>query len=198
MSVNIAASNNETVKAPQREAVATEEFQIRLGENTESYYDILYVSASEEALNEYQIGHDLAKAGVSKTVPQMYVPAYSAKLCDAEFPLESNEATFPLTFTAPNAGTYQLYVAEAAQDAELYLMQNNSIVWNLTLSPYEIALPQGTTEGYSLLLKAKAPSVVTGVDQIDAKAGAQKVIIDEHVYILRGGQMYDVNGKMVK
>lgn len=197
--VSVATSTeNTTVKAPQREAVATEEFQIRLGENTESYYDILYVSASEEALNEYQIGHDLAKAGVSKTVPQMYVPAYGAKLCDAEFPLENNEATFPLTFTAPNAGTYQLYVAEAAQDAELYLLQNNRIIWNLTLSPYEIALPQGTTEGYSLLLKAKAPSVVTGVEQIDAKAGVQKVIIDEHVYILRGGQMYDVNGKMVK
>ena len=198
MSVVTGESNHETLKAPARAAVATEEFKLRLGADTESFYDQLYVSASDEALNEYQIGHDLAKAGVSKTVPQMYVPAYGAKLCDAEFPMVNMQASFPLTFTAPNAGTYQLYVAEAAQDAELYLMQNNSIVWNLTLSPYEIALPQGTTEGYSLLLKAKAPSVVTGVDQIDAKAGAQKVIIDEHVYILRGGQMYDVNGKLVK
>ena len=47
-------------------------------------------------------------------------------------------------------------------------------------------------------LVINAPAVVTGVDQIDAKADVQKVIIDEHVYILRGGQMYDVNGKMVK
>ena len=198
--VSVATSTeNTTVKAPQREAQATEEFQIRLGENTESYYDILYVSASEEALNEYQIGHDLAKAGVSKTVPQMYVPAYGAKLCDAEFPLENNEATFPLTFTAPNAGTYQIYVAEAAQDAELYLLQNNSIVWNLTLSPYEIALPQGTTEGYSLLLKAKAPNTATGVDEVQSdNVQCTKVVIDDHVYILRGGKMYGVDGKEVR
>ena len=199
MSVNIAASNNETVKAPQREAQATEEFQIRLGENTESYYDILYVSASDEALNEYQIGHDLAKAGVSTSVPQMYVPAYGAKLCDAEFPLVNNEATFPLTFTAPNAGTYHIYVAEAAQDAELYLLQNNNIVWNLTLSPYEIALPQGTTEGYSLLLKAKAPNTATGVDEVQSdNEQCTKVVIDDHVYILRGGKMYGVDGKEVR
>lgn len=198
MSVEITTSSNATVKAPQREAVTTEEFQLRLGANTESYYDILYVSASDEALNDYQIGHDLVKAGVSTTVPQMYVQAYGVKLCDAEFPLVNNEATFPLTFTAPNAGTFQLYVVTAAQNAELYLMQNNNIIWNLTQSPYEIELPQGTTEGYSLLLRANAPGTGTGVDEIHASKVAQKVVINDHVYILRGGQMYDVNGKAVK
>lgn len=202
LNVAVAATNNETVKAPAREAVATEEFQLRLGANTESYYDKLYVSASEEALNEYQIGHDLQKAGVSTTVPQMYVPAYGTKLCDAEFPLVNNEATFPLTFTAPNAGTYQLYVAKAAVDADLYLTYEGSIIWNLSMGEYELDLNKGTTNGYGLLLQAKAPSVATGVDQLDngdwTLENVQKVIIDEHVFILRGGQMYDVTGKMVK
>jgi len=53
-----------------------------------------------------------------------------------------------------------------------------------------------------LLLQAKAPQVTTGVDQLDngdwTLENVQKVIIDEHVFILRGGQMYDVTGKMVK
>lgn len=198
MNVVTGETEHSELRAPQREALATEEFIVRLGENTTSYYDKLYVSASDEALNEYQIGHDLAKAGVSTKVPQMYVPAYGTQLCDAEFPLINNEARFPLTFTTPNAGTYQLYVAVAAQDAELYLLQNDNVIWDLTLSPYALTLPQGTTEGYGLLLKAKAPNAATGVDEINAEVGAQKVIIDEHVYILRGRQMYDVNGKMVK
>lgn len=198
--VSVAASTaGTTVKAPQREAVATEEFQIRLGADTESYYDILYVSASEDAENKYQIGHDLAKAGVSTTVPQMYVPAYGAKLCDAEFPLVNNEATFPLTFTAPNAGTYQLYVAKAAADADLYLLRNGNIIWNLSMSAYELTLEQGTTTEYGLLLQAKAPNTATGVDSVQpSEVSIQKVIIDEHVYILRGEQMYDVTGKMVR
>lgn len=199
MSVEIADTNNEHVKAPAREAEATGVFQIRLGENTESYYDILYVSASDEALNEYQIGHDLVKAGVSTTVPQLYVPAYGGKLCKAEFPLANNEATFPLTFTAPSAGTYQLYIAEAAADAELYLQKDGATIWNLTMGAYPLELPQGTTENYGLLLKAKAPGSATGVDEVQSdKVQCTKVVIDDHVYILRGGQIYDVTGKAVK
>ncbi len=202
MNVDIAATYNETVKAPAREAVATGEFQIRLGANTESYYDILYVSASDEALNEYQIGHDLAKSGVSTTVPQMYVPAYGAKLCDAEFPLVNNEATFPLTFTAPSAGTYQLYISKAATDAELFLTKDGSVIWNLSTGAYALTLEKGTTEGYGLLLVQKMPMTPTGVDEPTSdsslKGRATKVVIDEHVYILRGGQMYGIDGKIVK
>ena len=201
MSIVTGESNHETLKAPARAAVATEEFKLRLGADTESFYDQLYVSASDEALNEYQIGHDLAKAGISTTVPQMYIPAYGAKLCDAEFPLVNNEATFPLTFTAPNAGTYQLYIAKAASDAELYLQKDGATIWNLTMGAYALELPQGTTEGYGLLLKAKAPGSATGIENggmLNGANGVQKVIIDDHVYILRGGQMYDVTGKAVK
>ena len=201
MSVDIAATINTNVKAPARYAVTTEEFEIRLGANTESYYDILYVSASDEALNSYQIGHDLSKAGLSTTVPQLYVPAYGLKLCDAEFPLVNNEATFPLTFTAPSAGTYQLYLAETAADAELYLLKDGATIWNLTMGAYPLELPQGTTENYGLLLKAKAPGGATGIENggmLNGANGVQKLIIDEKVFILRGGKMYDVTGKMVK
>lgn len=200
MDVTIAASNNETVKAPKFYDLATEEFQIRLGADTESYYDKLYVSASEEALDEYQIGHDLAKAGVSTTVPQMYVPAYGSKLCDAEFPLVNNQAVFPLTFTTPTAGTYQLYVKKAAQDAKLYLLRDGNVIWDLTMSAYAIELPQGTTENYSLKIVA-APKTPTGLENTEygvQNTDVQKVIINDQVFILRGGQMYDVTGKMVK
>lgn len=202
MSVTIAATNNTTVKAPAHEVMATEEFQLRLGADTESYYDKLFVSANEDAKSEYQIGHDLAKMGVSSTIPQMYVPAYDTKLCDAEFPLVNNQASFPLTFVAPQAGTYQLYVAREARDAELYLTYEGGIIWNLSMSAYELELTKGTTEGYGLLLQAKAPGAATGVDEVTGDGlqvtGAQKVIIDEHVYILRNGQMYGVDGKVVK
>lgn len=197
MSVNIAASNNATVKAPAREAVATGEFQIRLGADTESYYDILYVSASDEALDDYEIGHDLAKSGVSTTVPQMYVPAYGGKLCDAEFPLVNNEATFPLTFTIPSAGTYQLYLADAPENANLYLQKNGVTVWDMTAGAYALEIESGTNTDYSLLLQIKEDTS-TGVGTMNTETGAQKVIINEKVFILRGGKMYGIDGKAVK
>ena len=197
MSIVTGESNHETLKAPARNTATTEEFKLRLGADTESFYDQLYVSASDEALNEYQIGHDLAKAGVSTTVPQMYIPAYGVKLCDAEFPLVNNEATFPLTFTIPTAGTYQLYLADAPENANLYLQKNGVTVWDMTAGAYALEIESGTNTEFSLLLKIKE-NTMTGVDQINAEAGVQKVVINEHVYILRGGEMYDMTGKMVK
>ena len=120
------------------------------------------------------------------------------RLASEDVPMVNKQATYTLGVYAPKAGTYSISTVEASEDAELYLTYNGRAIWNLSMSECELELAQGQNAGYGLRLVVKAPAVVTGVDQIDAKAGAQKVIIDEHVYILRGGQMYDVNGKMVK
>ena len=44
----------------------------------------------------------------------------------------------------------------------------------------------------------KPRHTATGIDSIETGAEAQKVILNENVYILRGTQMYDVTGKLVK
>ena len=39
----------------------------------------------------------------------------------------------------------------------------------------------------------------TGIEDVQGdNVQCTKVVIDDHVYILRGGQMYDVTGKAVK
>ena len=49
------------------------------------------------------------------------------------------------------------------------------------------------------MLIKKAPGAATGTENIEAaEAGAQKVVINNNVYILRNEQMYDVTGKAVK
>ena len=187
--------------APQRERNAVEEtiYEIDLTNvTTGELEDNVFLTAREDATNEYEIGRDVAKMsmGAAKCA-QMYVPAYGTKLCAADFPLVNNKVTYPLTINAPQAGTYSISTIEN-ENATIYLTRNGRAIWNLSMSACELDLTQGLNEGYGLRLVVNAPAVVTGVDQIDAKTGAQKVIIDEHVYILRGGQMYDVNGKMVK
>ena len=197
--------DNNGYLAPKRERNAVEEtiYEVELTNvATEEVEDNIFLTAREDALNEYEIGRDLAKLsmGTAKCA-QMWVPAYGTQLCAADFQLVNNQAEYPLTINTPKAGTYSISAQENEQENEhatIYLTRNGRAIWNLSMSACELDLTQGLNEGYGLRLVVNAPAVVTGVDQIDAKAGVQKVIIDEHVYILRGGQMYDVNGKMVK
>ena len=161
--------------------------------------DNVFLTTNEDATNGYETGKDVAKLsmGAAKCA-QMMIPAYGTNLCAADFPLVNGQAEYPLTITAPAAGSYRIEAAEAYSDATIYLKKDGAIIWNLTTSGYEIDLTQGTTEGYGLLLKAKAPNTATGIDDINAEAGVQKVVIDDKVFILRNGRMYDVTGKMAK
>ena len=72
-------------------------------------------------------------------------------------------------------------------DAPLY---NNQATYDLTL--YAPAAGEYTIS---------APQIATGVDNIedaDNSQAVQKVLLNEHVYILRNGQRYDVTGKLAK
>ena len=187
--------------APAREPAAIEKtlFEAKLTNiTTGKTEDNLYFTAREDATNTYEAGRDVTKLsmGTAKNA-QMTISAYGKQLCAADFPLVNGQAAYPLTITAPKAGNYAIS-AEDSRVADVYLTQNGSIIWNLSMSAYELELTKGTTEGYGLLLQAKAPGAATGVDNIDASEAAQKVIINDHVYILRNGQMYDVNGKAVR
>ena len=190
--------------APAREPQAIEKatFRVKLiNEATGKAEDIVYLRTSEEATNTYEIGRDLGKMsmGTAKCA-QMSIPAYGTQLCIADFPLVNNQVTYPLSINTPKAGSYSL-VAPNAENADIYLTHEDAIIWNLSESAYTIDLNKGTTTGYGLLLKAKMPQTPTGIENggmLNGENGVQKVIIDENVFILRGGQMYDVTGKAVK
>ena len=201
ITINTGAGSGSIALAPAREprGVETTTFKVYLtDEATGKGEDNIFLRTSEDATNNYEVGHDLAKMSMGDAkCAQMWVPAYGTQLCAAYFPLINDKAEYPLSINTPKAGTYSISTQEN-ENATIYLTYNGRAIWNLSMSACELDLTKGLNEGYGLRLVVNAPAVVTGVDQIDAKAGAQKVIIDEHVYILRGGQMYDVNGKMVK
>ena len=45
----------------------------------------------------------------------------------------------------------------------------------------------------------KTPTIATGVEDVENDTVVvRKLIIDDKVYIIRGGMMYDVTGKMIK
>lgn len=189
--------------APARERRSTEEFRLALTAEDATYVaDNLWVSASEEATGEYVIGHDLLKMGTptEAKVAQMWTVSNNNRLCDIELPLANNVAYCDLNLFAPETKKYSLAVEKAPQDVVLYLTYNDRPIWNLTMSPYEFDLEQGTTEGYGLQLYVRqSPEVATGVDGVhDAEIGARKVLINDILYIITPeGKIYDAVGKGV-
>ena len=202
--ITITAGNDGSIAlAPAREMNAEENtlYEVKLRNNTTNIVeDNLFFMAREDATNSYETGYDLVKLSMGEAkCAQMYVPAYGTKLCAADFPLVNDKAEYPLTITAPADGTYRIEMPTENEDATLYLTKDGRAIWDLSMSACEVELTKGTTESYGLLLVRKAPGVATGnlTPTLSQGEGA-KILIDEHVYILRGGQMYDVTGKAVK
>lgn len=196
----IEAATNSTLHAPARANNEIGEYCLRLGNNDETFVDQLFFSATDDATATYQAGHDLVKITMSSTakVPQLAISAYGMKLCDAELAWQNDEATFPLSITAPKAGDYLLYTAKAQTGTELYLLRNGAIIWNLSDADYPIHLDAGTTTEYSLLVR-KVQGIATDINALVGEvADAEKFIYDGHIYIRRDHSIYTVSGQHIQ
>ena len=189
--------------APAREARTVNEFRLALKAEDESVSDHLWVSASEEATGEYTIGHDLLKMGTptDAKVAQMWTMRDNMMLCDIEMILNSNKANTNLSLYAPAAGLYTLEIEKAPADATLYLTKNGRVIWNLSMSPYDLGLSKGTTAEYGLRIIAETPQISTDIENgglLNGADGVRKVLIDDKIYIVTPeGKMYDIVGKGV-
>ncbi len=197
------ATSEGTLHAPARQTEGNSEFMLEIS-NAGTFQDRLFVSATDEATSTYEIGHDLVKMGVvdgTANVAQMAVTGYNnLSLCDAEFPLDENDqAVFPLTLTAPKAGTYTLNIVRACENQTLYLMHNNQVVWNLSQDSYDIDLSKGTNTEYSLMLHRPIHTIGTGNDAIrQDKTSVQKFIMNNQLIMIHNGRIYNARGAMLR
>lgn len=200
-SISMGEANASAAYAPRRSpAKGIENIKVAFG--NEECTDYLTISASEDALNEYETGKDYLKMMMSSTpkVARIFSKAYGVKLCREFAPMSADKASYDLTLYVPANGEYVMSAPET-EDADVYLTKDGMITWNLSMSECTLELNKGNNEGYGLLLVKKAPSVATGVESTEYRVqntDIQKVIIDEHVYILRDGKMYGVDGKKLK
>lgn len=186
------------LRAPSRAATSQEHRLTITRDGDEKANDCLYLSASTDACYSYQPGRDLAKFEVSSSVAQMWCSAYGSRLCDVELPLMGNGADFPLTFSVPTAGTYLLENAQPVEGETLYLVENGRVIWNLSMSEYELDLNKGTNTSYAVRLVRNAPSVTTDIDDAMLAPAADKFIYDGALYILRDGRLYDAQGHLIQ
>ncbi len=206
--ITIGNTDHGNYRAPKREGANESKcaYAVRITRDEATSFDNqIIVRASEDATSEYEQGHDMLTMNdaTSKKAALLWTKNYGGKrLSIEEAPFVGDKASYELGIYAPANGTYFISVAEAKDNADLYLTYEGSIIWNLSAGAYEVELGKGATNEYGLMMVRKAPQVTTGVETIDNSQftihNCQKVILNDHVYILRGGQMYDVTGKMVK
>ena len=201
LSLDVQNSSTEKYYAPRHiQEKATGVAQISLSATEGGYSDQIYFSAVDKEQDAYIIGQDLAKAGESKVVPQLWMAQYNQKLSVHEAAWNGTRAACQLGIYTPKAGSYELAIDAAPEDATLYLTYNGRAIWNLSMSAYEMDLEQGTTEGYGLRIVA-SEQTTTDIEQseISDQSSVRKVMIDDVIYIVTPeGKMYDIVGKGIK
>lgn len=162
--------------------------------------DNLSIIMNDDAEDRYVIGEDLAKAGVSTKVAQMWVNRYNAKLCVNSIAAEDEVAIYPLGISAPKAGAYTFVATSVPANTAVYLTEEDNIIADLTAMPYTLDLSKGTHGEFGLRMVGKTqPSVVTDFREASINGkDVQKVIKDNTLYILRADKVFNAQGQLVK
>ena len=188
--------------------------RLRESHETDSHYQVLIAREGGESTDDviirmdenkeedtYIIGTDLVRMGMSTKRPQMWVNRYNEKLCVNVMAPVNGQANYPLGIFAPADGEYEISIDNPQNDESmLYLTYDESAIWNLSYSGYTATLNQGTNEHYGLRIVAKSPQVATSIEEavVDAQGGTRKVLINDKVYIIRGENVYSIDGQLVK
>lgn len=182
------------------EMVSTEFINVRLyKENQDKHVDQIFIRASEDASEQYVAGIDLSKATMgTPKVARLWVNDYDLQLVANEALMTNDQATFSLGMSAPANGEYIIALNEVPNNATIYLTENGSAIWNLNIAPAPISLSKGTENSYGLRLVRKINNVVTGFDEAVLNGNVQKVILNDHLYIIREGKVYSAHGHVIK
>ncbi len=185
-----------------KEQVSITRYDLMLAASDADVTDRVIVRMDEEKTeNEYVIGQDLVKMGVSNKAPQMWIDRYGEKMCVNTVAGFDNTADYPLGIFAPKNGEYDLFIDDQPNDETmLYLTYDGEAIWNLSYGGYVASLDKGTNTHYGLRIAKKAPQITTGIEETTIQNGeaVRKVLVNDKVYIIRNGEIYSVTGQKAK
>ena len=189
------------LRAPQRERETDERFGVTLTQDGKTC-DNLFVTCSDEATTAYTRGKDVQKMGdiEGAKIARLWTNAKGKNLCAIYTACTGNETVIPMNIYAPATGAYNIALTSLPEE-DIYLTRNGVIVWDLTMSDYTLDLNAGTDNTYALMVVRRINNTATGVDATDNdKRGTdfvKKIIVNDQLFILRDGIMYDAQGKRV-
>ncbi len=189
------------VRAPKRtteEDINAPEIMRLFVEGETGTGDHVYMYLRDDFTSGFDNTWDGRKITGSSYAPQLYAMSDAGKMAlnavdDAEgtvigFRKSVQESSF--TFTFDYNGTGMWYLNDLKE-------QKSTLIDNE--SSYTFFSESGDNSARFIISATPISPVITNIDQTNGKeAKARKLIINDHVYIIRNGRMYSIDGAAVK
>ena len=155
---------------------------------------------------EYEIGADLEKMFGSGYTLATYSLSGETRLAFNAMSKTDAQQVIPIGYRAPADGEYTFSLNPTYADApfervDLIDYLTGSLT-NLKTASYTFTTERTQNDGRFAINVVMATDVTTDIENgANGENGAnsvQKVIINDHMYIIRGGQIYDATGKKVR
>ena len=189
---------NEKLRAPRRKAVSENGFSgIRMSVADSQTHTDLYLFEGEQFSADYDNGWEAKYMEGDGRSAQFYAMNGADKM--AVMATNELEGT-PVCFVPGKESNYTIsffggegnyYLNDLKEEKSTLMEQGNT---------YSFSYEEGDMPHRFLISITPfgIPSVTTGCGTVEAQEKAQKIIYNDHVYIIRGGKIYDVMGKTMK
>ncbi len=185
------------MKAPKRIEERPEVMKIRAEGSV--YNDRVVILSREDFSQGFDNGWDGKKMSFGNASPSVYVINEEGGY-DAVSAIPEYEGTV----VGFRAGTDSEYTIRFEYDGEemLYLndLQEQEATPIDSMRTYTFTAEAGDNEARFIISTTPIQKVITDIDPASGEQSAKvrKVIINDHIYIIRGGRMYSVDGALVK
>ena len=190
----------EAMHAPRRVAQAYDKpMEIKLGvQGLSGMGDMVRVLEREDFTDGFDNGWEASKLCGVAEAPSMYA---LTEVGMQSITAVSDVEGMVLAFRAGSLeDTYTFSFAYDNEDPiYLYDTQTNVYTRIQTGASYTFTTTDKNDHERFILTRSYVPSVITGVDGVKkSDDGVRKVLVNDHVYIIRGGKVYSIDGAVVK
>ena len=187
--------------APKRVAAESDEPNVlKIFARGSRYQDKLIVLEREDFTRGYDSGWDGEAWGGGTLSPMVYVTGEGRE--DAVSAIPEYEGTV-IAFKAGEDEAYTLHFEylNSAEPLYLYDTENNTYTQIMTGNAYYFTTSDKSKHARFILTR-KSPQITTGVEEPTSdsslKGRARKLLIEDKMFIMVNGVLYDATGKVVK
>ena len=192
----IAARRNSNCNVPEKVSL-----RLEIAQNEQMIDQTFVQLQQEKATAEFDINLDLTK--IINSGANIYTLAGTNRIQTAGNTLPMNNATVPVGVVISKAGEYTFRMPDGTDGilVELIDYETNTTT-NLLYDEYTVNLTKGTFENRFALF-VRPNNTATSLENINGESttngkDVRKVLIDNILYIVRDGQMFDARGARVK
>jgi hypothetical protein len=199
-----AANSNMPIYAPKREKAAMPVVKTGIVLSDGEKSDKTTFLISDKYSSDYEIGADLEKMFGNGFTLSTYSVTNGTNLAFNALSTYEAEQAIPVGVRIPAEGEYTFSLNSRYAGANITRLDlidyEAGEVTNLLQANYTFTAPRGQNDSRFAINVTKAPQISTDVESTEhgiQGTDIRKVIIDDKLFIIRDGLMYDATGKRV-